>query len=139
MKIISAFYIIFFTILFSLNLYGAASDQVIAEPDDFETTQIEDEIYDPLEPINRAIFSFNNVADKIILEPVAKGYEKLPSPIQSGISTFLSNLRAPIVVINKLLQGKGENAFEYTGRILINSNLVVFGLFDLAENIGLEE
>ena len=99
---ISFFYNIF-TILFSFNLYGAASDQVIAEPDDFETTQIEDEIYDPLEPINRAIFSFNNV-DKMY-EPVAKGYEKLPSPIQSGISNFLSNLRAPIVVINQVLQG----------------------------------
>ncbi len=139
MKIISPFFIIFFTILFSFNLYGAASDQVIAEPDDFETTQIEDEIYDPLEPINRAIFSFNNVADKIILEPVAKGYEKLPSPIQSGISNFLSNLRAPIVVINQVLQGQGENAFESTGRFLINSTVGVFGLFDVAEKIGLEE
>ena len=125
--------------MFSFNLYGAASDQVIAEPDDFETTQIEDEIYDPLEPINRAIFSFNNVADKIILEPVAKGYEKLPSPIQSGISNFLSNLRAPIVVINQVLQGQGENAFESTGRFLINSTVGVFGLFDVAEKIGLEE
>ena len=53
-------------------------------------------------------FSFNNVADRIVLEPIAKGYEKLPSPIQSGISNFLSNLRTPIVVINQVLQGQGD-------------------------------
>ena len=30
------------------------------------------------------------MADKIILEPAAKGYRKLPSPIQSGNNNFLS-------------------------------------------------
>ncbi len=125
--------------LFSFNLYGAASDQVNTNPDDFETTQTEDEIYDPIEPINRAIFSFNNVADRIILEPVAKGYRKLPSPIQSGISNFLSNLRAPLVVVNQILQGQGGNAAQSSGRFLVNSTVGIFGLFDVAEKIGLEE
>ena len=87
----------------SFNLFGAASDQVNTEPDDFETSKVEDEIYDPIEPINRAIFSFNNVADRIILEPIAKGYKKLPSPVQSGLSNFLSNLRAPLVVVNQVI------------------------------------
>ena len=127
------------TIIFTFNVYGAASDQVNTEPDDFETTITEDEIYDPIEPINRAIFSFNNVADRVILEPVAKGYKKLPSPIQSGISNFLSNLRAPLVVINQLLQGQGENAMQSTGRFFVNSTVGVFGLIDVAEKIGLEE
>ena len=67
----------------------AESDSVNTNSSDFETSNYEDEIYDPLEPINRAIFSFNNVADKIILEPVAKGYKNLPSPIQSGIGNFI--------------------------------------------------
>ena len=44
-------------------IFAAASDQVDTKPDDFETSQVEDEIYDPIEPINRAIFSFNNFAD----------------------------------------------------------------------------
>ena len=48
-KIYSPFIIIIF--LFSFNLYGAASDQVNTNPDDFETSQIEDEVYDPIEPI----------------------------------------------------------------------------------------
>ncbi len=126
-------------ILASFNLFGAASDQVSTDPDDFQTTQVEDEVYDPLEPINRAIFSFNNVADRIVLEPIAKGYKKLPSPIQSGISNFLSNLRTPLVVVNQILQGQGGNAFESSGRFLVNSTVGVFGLFDVADKFGLEE
>ena len=125
--------------LFSYNAFGAASDQVVAKPDDFETTQLEDEIYDPIEPINRAIFSFNNVADRIVLEPIAKGYKKLPSPVQSGLSNFLSNLRAPLVVVNQLLQGQGENALQSSGRFLVNSTVGIFGLIDVADKIGLEE
>ena len=131
--------VLIFFCLTSFNLFGTASDQVNTAPDDFETSLFEDEIYDPIEPINRAIFSFNNVADKIILEPVAKGYRKLPSPLQSGINNFLSNLRAPLVVVNQLLQGQGTNAIESSGRFLVNSTLGVFGLFDVADNMGLEE
>ena len=125
--------------LLSFNLLGAASDQVNTEPDDFETSKVEDEIYDPIEPINRAIFSFNNVADRVILEPIAKGYKKLPSPVQSGLSNFLSNLRTPLVVVNQILQGQGENAVQSTGRFLVNSTAGIFGLFDVADRIGLEE
>ena len=126
-------------LLFSNYLYGAASDEVKTESSDFETSKFEDEIYDPIEPFNRAIFSFNNAADKIILEPVSKGYKQLPSPIQSGISNFLSNLRMPLVVVNQLLQGQGKNASESTGRFLVNSTIGVFGIIDVAEKMGLEE
>ena len=61
--------LIFLTFSFlvcSFNVYSSESDLVNTKPDDFETSKVEDEIYDPLEPINRAIFSFNNVADRII-------------------------------------------------------------------------
>ena len=131
--------IILTCIFFSFSAFSLESDQVNTKPDDFETTTYEDEIYDPLETFNRAIFSFNNVADRIVLEPAAKGYKKLPSPIQSGISNFLSNLRAPLVVVNQLLQGQGENAFQSSGRFIINSTVGVFGLFDVADKFGLEE
>ncbi len=139
MKINLATYVFLIICIFSNNIYGAASDQVNTNSDDFETSTIEDEIYDPLESVNRAIFSFNNVADKVILEPVAKGYKKLPSPLQSGISNFLSNLRTPLVVVNQFLQGQGSNAFQSSGRFIINSTVGVFGLFDVADRIGLEE
>ena len=137
-KKIIILYFIFFSLI-SSKVFSSDADQVNTDSEDFETTTIEDEIYDPFEPINRAIFSFNNVADRIILEPIAKRYKKLPSPIQSGVNNFLSNLRAPLVVVNQLLQAQGQNAVQSSGRFLVNSTVGVFGLFDVAEKIGLEE
>lgn len=123
----------------SLNLQAGAADDVKTSSDDFETTTYEDEIYDPLEGINRVIFSFNNIADIIVLEPVAKGYKKLPSPVQSGIGNFINNLKLPLVAVNQLLQGQGKNAVESTGRFFVNSTVGIFGLIDVADNIGLEQ
>ena len=118
-------------ILLSFNVYAGASDEVNTNSEDFETSVYEDEIYDPLEGINRAVFGFNNVADKVILEPAAKGYKKLPSPIQSGIGNFINNLKLPLVAVNQLLQGQGKNAAESTGRFLVNSTIGIFGLIDV--------
>jgi len=130
------------TVLFlfvSNSIFAGASDEVKTSSEDFETTMYEDEIYDPLENVNRAIFGFNNVADKVILEPVAKGYKKLPSPVQSGIGNFINNLKLPLAAFNQLLQGQGGNAVESTGRFLVNSTVGVLGLIDVAEKIGLEQ
>ena len=123
----------------SPNLLAAAADEVKTNSDDFETTIFEDEIYDPFEGINRAVFGFNNVADKVILEPIAKGYKKLPPPVQSGIGNFIKNLKLPLVAVNQLLQGQGKNAVESTGRFFINSTIGIFGLIDVADNVGLEQ
>ena len=137
-KRIIILFFLFFSLL-SYKAFASEADRVNTDSEDFETTTIEDEIYDPFEPVNRAIFSFNNVADRIVLEPISKGYKKLPSPIQSGINNILSNLRAPLVVVNQLLQGQAENAVQSSGRFVVNSTVGVFGLFDVAEKIGLEE
>ena len=44
------------------------------------------------EGVSRSIFKFNMAFDDIILEPIAKGYNKLPSPIKNGTSNFTSNI-----------------------------------------------
>ena len=124
---------------FSFNLSAGAADDVKTDSEDFETTVYEDEIYDPLESLNRAVFSFNNVTDRIVLEPIAKGYRKLPSPVQSGVGNFINNLKLPLAAFNQLLQGQGKNAVQSTGRFLVNSTIGVFGLIDVADNIGLEQ
>ncbi len=131
--------IIFSLVFFNYSVLSDESDQVTTSSSDFETGNFEDEIYDPLEGFNRAIFKFNNAADQIILEPVARGYRKLPSPMQSGISNFLSNLRMPLVIVNQLLQGQVKNSAESTGRFVVNTTAGVFGFFDVADNIGFEE
>jgi phospholipid-binding lipoprotein MlaA len=138
-KLIQTILTFLFISLIPNLIFAAASDEVKTSSEDFETTTFEDEIYDPLEGVNRAIFSFNNVADKIVLEPVAKGYKKLPSPIQSGVGNFINNLKLPLAALNQLLQGQGTNAVESTGRFLVNSTIGVFGLIDVAQNIGLDQ
>tara|TARA_Y100000588_G_C13949420_1_gene793653 strand:- start:46 stop:831 length:786 start_codon:yes stop_codon:yes gene_type:complete len=139
MKFYKNLIFIIFISVFSSNIIAAESDSVSTDSADFNTSNYEDEVFDPLEPVNRAIFSFNNFADKIILEPAAKGYKKLPSPIQSGIGNFLNNLKLPLVVVNQLLQGQGKNAAESSGRFIVNSTAGLFGLIDVAEKIGLEQ
>mgnify|MGYP003979289975 FL=1 len=139
MNIFKSIFLAFIILVFSLNVFASASDDVKTDSDDFETTVYEDEVYDPFEGVNRAIFSFNNSADKVVLEPIAKGYKKLPPPIQSGVGNFINNLKLPLAAVNQLLQGQGKNAMESTGRFLVNSTIGIFGLIDVADDIGLNQ
>lgn len=95
------------------------------------------EFRDPIEPVNRAIFSFNIVADEYVLEPVARGYRAVaPPPVRRSIGNFLANLRSPVIFVNDLLQGERERAGVTLGRFMINTTLGVFGLFDAAAAFG---
>ena len=57
------------------------------------------------ENTSRAIFKFNMALDDIVLEPLAKGYNKLPSPIKTGTSNFTSNIGTLLSIPNNILQG----------------------------------
>ena len=57
------------------------------------------------ERTSRAIFKFNMAFDDIVLEPIAKGYNKLPSPIRTGTSNFTSNIGTLLSIPNNILQG----------------------------------
>jgi len=47
------------------------------------------EAKDPIEGFNRAVFSFNDGLDKVVLKPVAKGYDAvLPNPVRTGVTNF---------------------------------------------------
>ena len=43
--------------------------------------------------------------DEIILEPIAKGYNKLPNPVKKGTSNFTSNISTLLSIPNNVLQG----------------------------------
>lgn len=95
------------------------------------------EAFDPLEPVNRAIFQFNQVADNYVLEPTARVYRAVtPEPVRRSVKNFLYNLATPVVFANDLLQGERERAGTSLGRFMINSTLGVFGLFDAASVFG---
>ena len=94
---------------------------------------------DPLEPFNRAMYSFNDKLDRYLMRPVARGYRAvMPRPIRRGITNFFGNLREPAVMVNNALQGKFSRAASDLGRFLTNTTFGVFGLFDVATPMGLE-
>ena len=89
---------------------------------------------DPVEGINRGIYAFNDVADKAILKPVAKGYNAVvPKPAQQGVTNFFSNLGEPLNAINNLLQGKFDRTLASIYRFTVNSTVGLFGLMDVAK------
>jgi phospholipid-binding lipoprotein MlaA len=88
---------------------------------------------DPLEPMNRAVFKFNDTVDKNIAVPVAKGYQKVtPRPMRTAISNFFSNLGDLSNVANALLQLKITEATESLMRFTMNTTFGVGGLIDFA-------
>src|SRR5450631_102551 len=69
-----------------------------------------DQTNDPLEPMNRAIFDFNDKAYTYVLFPIARGYNDLPAPARTGVHNVISNLDEPVVFMNKGLQGDLSSA-----------------------------
>lgn len=96
--------------------------------------------HDPWESYNRAVFSFNTTVDNAVLVPVAKGYKAVtPDPIEQGVDNFFSNLGEVSNVVNGLLQFKLTDTAVSTSRFVINTTLGIYGFFDVATLLGLEE
>lgn len=93
---------------------------------------------DPLEPVNRAVFEFNNTADRFVLRPVAQGYDTvMPSFARVGVSNFFSNFLDANAALNALLQGRLEYGFDNLGRVVVNTTLGFLGFFDVASDMGI--
>ena len=112
-------------ILSFLTLIFLASPSVQSAEECFEGT-------------SRAIFKFNMALDDIILEPLAKGYNKLPSPIRAGTSNFTSNIGTLLSIPNNILQGEFKQLGHSVGSFAINTTVGIFGIFNPAEKIGLK-
>lgn len=94
---------------------------------------------DPLEPMNRKVFSFNQTVDDNLLKPVATGYKAVtPQPVRTAISNFGGNFKDLWSAINLFLQGHpGEGATQIM-RVSVNSTLGLAGLIDIATPMRLE-
>ena len=93
---------------------------------------------DPIEKVNRVTFAFNRGLDKVIVRPIAVGYDFItPHFVQTGISNFFGNIGSIPTALNDIFQGHGVRAGEDTWRFILNSTLGVAGLFDVAEKLGL--
>ncbi|MCB2101071.1 MAG: VacJ family lipoprotein [Rhodobacterales bacterium] len=94
---------------------------------------------DPLEPINRVFFQFNEAVQTILLRPVATFYTAfIPPPIRDVVGSVLENLNEPVYFVNNLLQGDTKRAGITLERFVINSTFGLGGTWDAAATHGLE-
>lgn len=103
-----------------------------------EREQIEE--YDPWEPYNETMFSFNhNIFDRYVLKPVATTWDYLPDPVQESLGNAFDNIAMPRRLVNNLLQAKFKGAGNELARFGINTTVGIVGLFDVAKTYGLEK
>lgn len=135
-------------LLFSGLLAGAA---LLAEPADEAEFLTEDDLFDepiegmvtiadPLEPLNRFFFRFNDVLYRQAIDPLARFYSDVtPAPVDRGITRFFRNFRYPVRLVSNLAQGQLSVARIETERFIINTTAGLAGFLDPASNMeGLE-
>ena len=89
------------------------------------------------ENTSRAIFKFNMALDDAILEPIAKGFNKLPEPIKVSTNNFTSNIGTLLSIPNNILQGNINQLGHSMGSFIVNTSVGVLGIFNPAEKLGL--
>ena len=99
------------------------------------STKAADECF---EKASRAIFKFNMALDDIVLEPIAKGYNKLPEPVRTGTNNFTSNIGTLLSIPNNILQGNVKQVGHSVGSFAINTTVGVLGFLNPAEKLGLK-
>ncbi|TAG00559.1 MAG: VacJ family lipoprotein [Betaproteobacteria bacterium] len=110
----------------SLSLSGCASFRSAAEGD-------------PLEPINRGIFSFNSTFDHYLFKPIAKGYDAVvPGPVKTGVSNVFQNASDVQSIFSDIVQLKPAKLGDDIARVALNTTMGLGGIFDLATPMGIE-
>ncbi len=96
----------------------------------------EDDVNDPLEPMNRAIFGFNEFVQDGFLGPVAHAYnDHVPAKVRLGVGNFLTNLASPVYFVNNLLQGDITGALQVFVRFFVNSTVGMGGIADVVSDV----
>jgi phospholipid-binding lipoprotein MlaA len=94
--------------------------------------------HDPLEPMNRKIYKFNETLDQIIVRPATKAYTSfVPSLVRTGVRNAFTNLGVINTTFNDLLQLKIRNVPVGIARFTSNLILGVGGMFDVATEMGI--
>lgn len=105
--------------------------------DDSTTSQLEEPaggIADPLEPVNRVFFHFNDKLYFWVLKPIATGYKAvIPEDGRLGVQNFFSNLTTPARLVNCLLQARLKHAGNEAVRFFLNTTLGMAGFLDLGK------
>jgi phospholipid-binding lipoprotein MlaA len=94
---------------------------------------------DPWESLNRSVFGFNDAVDRVVLKPVATGYQKvMPTLVQKGVGNFFGNLTDMWSVVNNALALKGKETGDSIGRVMLNTTVGLLGVIDVASDLGIE-
>jgi len=120
------------------RLFEAEEDEDYYDP--LEDEDAYETVSDPLEPLNRVFFYFNDKLYFWFLKPVASGYGAVvPKPARVSVKNFFKNLGFPIRFVNCLLQAKFESAGDEFSRFMVNTIIGLGGFFDPAtSNFGLK-
>ncbi len=93
---------------------------------------------DPLEGLNRVVYSFNDMLDRVVIKPLAQGYNAVvPKPVNRGVTNFFNNIDDVTSAVNNLLQFKIGRALNDVGRVAVNTTLGIGGLLDVASNMDM--
>ena len=90
------------------------------------------------EGVSRAMFKFNMALDDVVLEPIAKGYNMLPTPIKNGTGNFTSNIGTLLSIPNNIFQGNIKQLGHSVGSFAVNTTVGILGFLNPAEKIGLK-
>ncbi len=134
-----------FTLILALTPVARAADAAAAppppaaltlttgdEPDEFALPKISD----PLEPLNRAVFKFNDGLYSLVLRPVAHGYERaVPEGARHGLANFFENIKFPVRLVGNVLAGRPKRAAQETGKFLLDSTVGFAGLVQVSASM----
>ena len=118
-------------VLLSSNAIAASDGELILSENEKPK-----KIKDCFEKLNKVTFSFNQGLDKALIKPIAKGYKKLPDPVQRGTSNAVKNLSTLITIPNNVLQGDVKTAVINTARLAVNTTVGLLGVIDVANKMG---
>ncbi|WP_180043986.1 MULTISPECIES: VacJ family lipoprotein [unclassified Acinetobacter] len=97
-----------------------------------------DEVKDPLQPLNRQIYAFNDILDRNVARPLALQYtKKVPGEVRGSYRQFRKNLGEPWNAVNQLIQGRPLRAAKTLGRFSLNT-ITTLGMADPARRLGLD-
>jgi phospholipid-binding lipoprotein MlaA len=93
---------------------------------------------DPLEPLNRATFRFNDALDRHVAQPVARAYNRaVPRPVRTGVDNVFSNLGDVTVMLNDFAQLRLMDGMNDLMRVAVNSTFGLLGVLDIATPAGI--
>ncbi|SVE29906.1 uncharacterized protein METZ01_LOCUS482760, partial [marine metagenome] len=128
-------YISIFALLLQTNVVSAGT----TGSEELKGSDSQDTASECFEGVSRAMFKLNHGLDKVIFEPVAKGYRALPVPIRKATGNFTDNLRSLLTLSNNVLQGEFLRAGNNAARFGINTTAGILGIFDPATKLGFED